>query len=86
MSGSKDASQISINQCEALRLVSRALDIPVESITGEDSLVTLDAWDSIGHMRIILEIESAIAVELETEQILELWSVMDVARLLKAHQ
>ena len=67
-------------------MVSRALGIPVESITSEDSLETLDAWDSIGHMRIILEIEGAICVELETEEILELWSVSDIAWILEAHQ
>ena len=85
MIGWKGVGQINIKHCEALCLVSSALDIPIETITSEDSLETLDAWDSIGHMRIILEIERAISVELETEEILELWSVSDIARILEAH-
>jgi len=61
------------------------LAVPVENITLEDSLETLEAWDSIGHIRIILEIELAIATELETEEVLEIWSVIDIARLLQSH-
>ena len=42
----------------------------------------LDAWDSLGHLRIILEIEAAIGAELTGEQILGIDGLSDIAVIL----
>lgn len=66
----------------ARNLVSRALDISFCDIGNTASMETLEPWDSLGHMRIILEIERSIGIELQTEQILEIETLEDIARLL----
>ena len=45
---------------DAIALVSIALDVPKSSIKDGSSMETLDKWDSLGHMRIILEIEQSL--------------------------
>ena len=67
---------------QARRLVARALDISIDSVGDGASIETLDAWDSIGHMRVVLEVECVMGVELEAEQILALENIEDVASLL----
>ena len=63
-------------------LVASALGILIDEVKDDSSILTLDAWDSMGHMRIILEIEQATGKELHTEQILNIESVTDVSQLL----
>ena len=67
---------------DALSLVAKALGIPTEDVTVDSSIHTLELWDSMGHMRIIMEIEWATGKELQTEQILNIESVTDVSQLL----
>lgn len=73
---------MSASYLEARQLISNALDIPLNSIKVESSIDNLEAWDSIGHMRIVLDIEQSIGHELEAEQVLALECVQDVKRLL----
>jgi acyl carrier protein len=68
---------------EAARsLVARALERPLESIPTDGSLETISAWDSLGHVRILLEIEAETGRMLDSEMIATMRSVIDVARAL----
>lgn len=71
------------NQLQARKLVARVLEVPLDAVGVDDTIETLEQWDSIGHMHIILEIERMLGVELETEQVLALESVKDVADVLQ---
>lgn len=63
-------------------MVAKALALPLESVPEDASMNTLKAWDSLGHLRIVLEIEGAIGTELTVEQVISIESVRDVADLL----
>ncbi len=68
---------------EAARsLVARALERPLETIAPNGSLDTIPAWDSLGHVRILLEIEAETGRMLDSELIAGLRSVRDVWRIL----
>ncbi len=68
---------------EAARsLVARALERPLETIPCDGSLETIPAWDSLGHVRILLEIEAETGRMLDSDVIAAMRSVMDVARAL----
>ncbi len=64
---------------EAFRVEPAAID--------DDALLgQVPGWDSMGHLRIVLEIESELGLELEVEKIMSLESVQDVASLLEEFQ
>ena len=64
-------------------LVAHALHISIEAVHEDTSINTLEAWDSLGHLRIILAIEEATGEELTVEQVLSIESVRDIANLLQ---
>lgn len=67
---------------EARNLVARALERSVEEISEDSSMDNLDEWDSLGHMKIILEIEQTLGKELKTAEILSVETVRDIDRLI----
>lgn len=66
---------------DAARLVARALDIQAE-IGPDESIATLPAWTSLGHVRVVLELEEALGRSLATEEVVGIDSVAAVAALL----
>ena len=66
----------------ARALVAKALERPLESIPADGGLETISAWDSLGHVRILLEIEAETGRMLDSEMIATMRSVVDVARAL----
>jgi acyl carrier protein len=67
---------------DAQALVADALGLPADSVSSDSSIYTLDSWDSMAHLRIILEIERVTGHELDTDQILSIESVKDVSGLM----
>lgn len=67
---------------EARNLVAKALERSVDEIGEDSSMENLEAWDSLGHMKIILEIEQTLGKELKTAEILSVETVRDVDRLI----
>ena len=63
-------------------LFAQAIGIPAESLPMDAALGTLDAWDSLAHMRLLLAIEEALRRELTTEEAAGIMSLADVERLL----
>ena len=69
---------------DAVRLVAEVLDLGVERIGAETSMLNEPAWDSLAHMRLIMAIESRLGRELSPEILVEIMTISDVARALKA--
>ena len=63
----------------ARKLVADALDLAVEKIDENASIDTLESWDSLAHMRIILALESHLERQLEPEALLDIFSVKDIS-------
>jgi acyl carrier protein len=61
---------------------SRTLGIPMERVTDDLAYNTIEEWDSVGHMALVADIESAFDVMLDTDDILNLSSVAEAARIL----
>jgi acyl carrier protein len=63
-------------------LIARALAQSPASIARDGSIHTVPAWDSLGHVRVILAIESRIGGTLPSEVIAAIASVADIATIL----
>ena len=67
---------------EARSLLARALNVSAEAIGDRATIDELESWDSLGHMRLVLEIEQHLKRELSPMEIVELASLADVQNLL----
>lgn len=66
----------------ARRLLARALEIQGE-VAPDAGVATLPAWDSLGHTRLVLELEAELGRRLTSEEIVSIDSVGALARLLE---
>jgi acyl carrier protein len=71
---------------EARSILARALNVSTEVIGDRASIDELENWDSLGHMRLVLEIEQYLKRELSPMEILELASLVDVQDLLASSE
>lgn len=61
---------------ERLRtIIATELDLPEVDVPLGASAETLPAWDSLGHMRIVVAVEDALGVRFATGEIPELTSI-----------
>ena len=61
---------------------SQALGVPLDRVTDDLAYNTIEQWDSVGHMTLVAEIESAFDIMLDTDDILAMISVGKAAELL----
>lgn len=58
--------------------------LKTEDITFADSIESVDLWDSMMHMEIMVALEKNYPVRIEPEEIIELTSVMAIQEYLRA--
>jgi len=65
------------------RVVSQVMNTPAENITEESSPESIETWDSLQHMHLVLALEEELDVEFTDTEILELMSVKSILTVLK---
>jgi acyl carrier protein len=65
-------------------IVATIFNLPVETISLDSSPQTIENWDSMGHLMLILELEQQFSVQLAPEEVETLTSVRSIVELLQA--
>jgi acyl carrier protein len=61
---------------------SRSLGIPQERVTDDLAYNSVKEWDSVGHMALVVELESAFEVMFDTDDILGMSTVAKAREIL----
>ena len=64
-------------------LVADVLGVGHDAVGPDTGPLTLSQWDSLNHMRLVAAVEETYAVQLSTDEIVNLLSVTDIATLLR---
>jgi acyl carrier protein len=56
-------------------ILASVLEVPVEEIPEDASTDTIEAWDSLAHMNLILAVEDAFGVTIPDEEAADLTSI-----------
>lgn len=64
--------------------VSDVFNVAVEDVDGDSSPQTIEAWDSMGHLNLVLALEQAFSVSFDPEEIGRLVSVRSAAEAVAA--
>jgi citrate synthase len=56
-------------------LIASTLNVPVEQVTEDSDMSTLQNWDSLGHINLVLAIEEAYGVVVDEDAVVEITSV-----------
>jgi acyl carrier protein len=69
---------------EKLRdIMAQALKIPLEQITEETSVETIESWDSLNHINLILALEHGFGTTFAPEEIVQMVSFHEILTVLK---
>ena len=66
-------------------IIARVFGLSRRLVTDETSNTTLETWDSLNHVTLILELEAAYGVSLSAEEALTMTDVGSIKRVLRAH-
>ena len=64
---------------------TEALGIPLEKVTDDLTYNTVREWDSVAHMTLVAQIETAFDIMMETDDILAMSSVGEAVEILKRY-
>ena len=64
-------------------VLAKVFGVPAREIDDRTSNRTLPAWDSLGHMTLIVELESTYGVSLSAEEALQMNDLATIKRLLR---
>jgi acyl carrier protein len=70
----------------ARQLIAKALGRPVSEISDAAEMGTPESWDSLGHMRILMEIEAQLGHEIDPELAALIIDVKSVRHALSGSQ
>ena len=62
----------------AKELIAKALGRPISEITEGAAMGSPESWDSLGHMRILMEIEARLGREIDPELAVQIIDVKSV--------
>ena len=64
------------------RLVAEIFSIPVDSVTFESSPKTVEGWDSVGHLNLIIALEQEFRLQFSLDDIEKMVDVQGIVRAL----
>ena len=64
-------------------MVARVFGLPRRTVSDETSNTTVETWDSLNHVTLILELEAAFGITLSAEEALSMTDVAAIKRVLR---
>ncbi len=61
------------------RMAAEVLEVPLDTLTAESSADTVENWDSVQHLNLILEVEQNFGVQADLEHMDQLQSLGAIA-------
>jgi acyl carrier protein len=65
-------------QAKVLNVVSEVLGVPVDDLTDDSSPESIESWDSLKHMNLVLALEEEFGIRFSDEQIVAMLSVRSI--------
>jgi len=65
------------------QIAADLFQVPLDKVTPASSPETLEAWDSVGHLNLVLALESQLGISLAPEDIEKMKTIADVIALVQ---
>jgi acyl carrier protein len=70
---------------KVLEIVSEVFNFDLNQLTVNHSRDDIESWDSIGHLQLILRIESELGIKLKTSEIVSIKYINDLVNLVEIY-
>jgi acyl carrier protein len=65
------------------KIISTSFNVDLDQVTPETSYESVEKWDSIGHLMLILELEQQFSVQFDPMQVEQMTSVAAIVHMLE---
>ncbi|MCF0186843.1 MAG: acyl carrier protein [Bacteroidaceae bacterium] len=69
---------------KVFEIIANVCEVTPSEVTGESTIGDFPAWDSIGHLTILSQVEEAFEINFEPEEMMELEDVNDIIKAVEA--
>ena len=66
--------------------VADVLGVAVADLIDESSVDSIESWDSLNHLNIVMAIEEAFGVQLSADEVIEMRSIATIRQILRGKQ
>jgi acyl carrier protein len=66
-------------------VIGQVLDIDFKEHGDQIDIFNCEEWDSMNHMRLILEIERVFSISLSDDEVLDMTSFKGICKIIKGH-
>lgn len=66
-----------------IKIVSQVMNVPIEKLNDDSSPDTVENWDSLKHMNLILALEEKFAITFLDDEVVEMLSVRKIVEILE---
>ena len=66
-------------------IVSRIMQVPVEQVDEHSSPGTIQQWDSLRHMSLLLALEEEFGIQFEDQELVETMGISNILKVLERH-
>lgn len=67
------------------KVTSQVFGVPIEKLRDEDSPNSIDSWDSLGHINLVLALEAEFGVSISPDEAVEMLSIGAIRKVLVKH-
>lgn len=75
-----------MSEQKLIQTIAEALEVPSDALAPDASSDNVEAWDSLKHLEVVLNIERNYNVKFKTAEIAELVSVGKIEQALREHK
>lgn len=65
------------------KVISQIMNVPINTVNEDSSPTTIEEWDSLKHMNLILALEEEFGVQFTDEQIVDMVSVEKIVKTIQ---
>ena len=65
------------------QILSNLFELEEDEITDESSIHSIENWDSLKHINMIIAIEEEFGISIDEEEMVEMTSFVDIKRILR---
>lgn len=69
---------------KVIEIVATTCEVDKSEVTGDSTVGDFPAWDSMGHLSILSNVEEAFGISFEPEEMMELEDVNDIVKAVEA--
>ena len=67
-------------------IMSDVLGVPKENLNDTSSTMTMENWDSLNHMKLVMALEEEFGVQFTDEEILQMQDVVSITKVIAKYK